>query len=171
MDNIILIGMPSAGKSSAGVVLAKALGKSFLDADLLIQEQEGELLQSILNTRGIEAFLDLEGDVLASIQCSNTVIAPGGSSIYRDHAMQHLRELGAVVYLQLSLEEVERRLNNLSSRGVALRPGETLADLYNFRVPLYEKYAHITIPCDGQDLGETVAAIRAALDAYSGKEI
>ena len=171
MDNIILIGMPSAGKSSAGVVLAKALGKSFLDADLLIQEREGDLLQNILNERGIEAFLDLEGDVLASIQCSNTVIAPGGSSIYRDHAMQHLRKLGTVVYLQLSLEEVERRLYNLSSRGVALRPGETLADLYNFRIPLYEKYAHIIIPCDGQDLGETVSAIRTALSAYSGEEV
>lgn len=171
MDNIILIGMPSAGKSSAGVVLAKALGKSFLDADLLIQEREGDLLQNILNERGIEAFLDLEGDVLASIRCENTVIAPGGSSIYRDHAMQHLRELGTVVYLQLSLEEVERRLYNLSSRGVALRPGETLADLYNFRTPLYEKYAHVTVRCDGQDLAETVAAIRAALSEYSGKEV
>ena len=171
MDNIILIGMPSAGKSSAGVVLAKALGKSFLDADLLIQEREGTLLQNILNERGIEAFLNLEGDVLASIQCSNTVIAPGGSSIYRDHAMQHLRELGTVVYLQLSLEEVERRLYNLSSRGVALRPGETLADLYDFRIPLYEKYAHVTVTCDGQDLGETVEAIRAALRAYSGEEV
>lgn len=171
MDNIILIGMPGAGKSSAGVVLAKALGKSFLDADLLIQEREGDLLQNILNERGIDAFLDLEGDVLASIQCQNTVIAPGGSSIYRDHAMQHLRELGTVVYLQLSLEEVERRIFNLSSRGVALRPGETFADLYNFRTPLYEKYAHITVPCDGQTLGETIIAIRAALSAYSGQEV
>ena len=171
MDNIILIGMPSAGKSSAGVVLAKALGKNFLDGDLLIQEREGDRLQNILNERGIEAFLDLEGEVLASIECSNTVIAPGGSSIYRDYAMQHLRKLGTVVYLKLSLAEVERRLYNLSSRGVALRPGETLADLYAFRTPLYEKYAHVTVTCDGQDHSETIEAIRAALRAYSGEEI
>lgn len=171
MNNITLIGMPSAGKSSVGVVLAKALGMSFLDADLLIQEREGDLLQNILDQRGMEAFLDLEGDVLASIQCSNTVIAPGGSSIYRDHAMQHLRELGTVVYLRISLPEVERRLFNLASRGVALAPGQTMADLYAFRTPLYEKYAHVTVDCDGQDLGETVVAVREALAAYSGKEV
>jgi len=164
--NIILIGMPGAGKSSVGVVLAKALGLNFLDPDLLIQDQEGDLLQNILNTRGLESFLDLEGDVLASIQCRRTVIAPGGSCVCREYAMEHLRSLGPVIYLHLSLEEIQKRIFNFDSRGIALRPGETLADVYHYRVPLYEKYAHITVRADGQTLSETVQAVQSALAAY-----
>lgn len=163
MDNIILIGMPGSGKSSVGVVLAKALGYGFLDADLLIQEREGALLQDILNDRGVEAFLDVEGEVIASIQCRRTVIAPGGSCVCRENAMEHLRELGAVVYLKLSYDEVVGRIHNLDSRGIALQPGQTLQDVYNYRTPLYEKYAHITVEADGQTLVGTIEAVKEAL--------
>lgn len=159
MDNIILIGMPGSGKSSVGVVLAKALGFRFLDADLLIQEREHALLQDILNRRGVESFLDLEGEVIRSIRCSKTVIAPGGSCVCREDAMEHLRDLGTVIYLQLSYPEVERRIHNLSSRGIALQPGQTLKDVYNYRVPRYERWAHVTVTADGQTLAETVETV------------
>lgn len=165
-DNVILIGMPGSGKSSVGVVLAKAMGFRFVDADLLIQEQEGALLQDILDEKGTEAFLDLEGDVLASLDCTRTVIAPGGSCVCRGYAMEHLRALGTVVYLDLSLEDVTSRIHNLSTRGIALQPGQTLADVYAYRVPLYEQYAHLTVKAGGQTLTETVQAIQAALAAY-----
>ena len=163
MDNIILIGMPGSGKSSVGVVLAKALGKDFLDVDLLIQSREGALLQQILNERGVEAFLDVEGDVIHSVSCSNTVIAPGGSCICRDYAMEHLRSLGTVVYLELSYPEVVKRIHNLDSRGIALQPGQTLKDVYDYRVPRYERYADLTVHADGQSLVETIEAVKEAL--------
>jgi len=166
MDNIILIGMPGSGKSSVGVVLAKALGYGFLDADLLIQAREGQLLQDILNGRGVEAFLDVEGDVISSIDCRRTVIAPGGSCVCRANAMEHLRELGTVVYLELSYPEVEGRIHNMATRGIALRSGETLKDVYDYRTPLYEKYAHLKVQADGQSLAGTVEEVKKALAAY-----
>ena len=170
MDNIILIGMPGSGKSSVGVVLAKALGYRFVDADLLIQEREGALLQDILNQRGVDAFLDLEGEVLASLACSRTVVAPGGSCVCRAAAMEHLRGLGTVVYLQLSLDEVAGRIHNLATRGIALEPGQTIADVYAYRAPLYERYAHLTVRADGQTLADTVEAVKQALAVYQPKE-
>lgn len=170
MDNIILIGMPGSGKSSVGVVLAKALGLNFVDADLLIQAREGALLQEILNEKGVEPFLDIEGDVLASLSCEHTVVAPGGSCICRHHAMEHLRALGTVVYLELTFPEVERRIHNMASRGIALRPGQTLKDVYDYRVPLYERYAHLTVRADGQTLAQTVEAVKTALAAHQTKD-
>jgi len=167
MDNIILIGMPGSGKSSVGVVLAKALGKDFLDVDLLIQSREGALLQQILNERGVETFLDVESDVIRSVACANTVIAPGGSCVCRADAMEHLRSLGTVVYLELSYPEVVKRIHNLDSRGIALQPGQTLADVYNYRVPRYERYADITIDADGQSLVETIESVKQALAQYA----
>ena len=167
MDNIILIGMPGSGKSSVGVVLAKALGKDFLDVDLLIQSQEGALLQQILNERGVETFLDVESEVIRSVACANTVIAPGGSCVCRDDAMEHLCSLGTVVYLELSYPEVVKRIHNLDSRGIALQPGQTLADVYNYRVPRYERYADITIDADGQSLVETIESVKQALTQYA----
>jgi len=167
MDNIILIGMPGSGKSSVGVVLAKALGKDFLDVDLLIQSRESALLQQILNERGVETFLDVESDVIRSVACANTVIAPGGSCVCRDDAMEHLRSLGTVVYLELSYPEVVKRIHNLDSRGIALQPGQTLADVYNYRVPRYERYADITIDADGQSLVETIESVKQALAQYA----
>ncbi len=160
MDNIILIGMPGSGKSSVGVVLAKALGKGFVDVDLMIQAREGVLLQQILDERGTEAFLDVESEVIRTVFCANSVIAPGGSCVCRHDAMEHLRKLGTVVYLKLSLPEVVSRIHNLDSRGIALQPGQTLKDVYDYRAPLYERYAHLTVDADGQSLAETVEAVK-----------
>ena len=165
MDNIILIGMPGSGKSTVGVVLAKALGLRFLDVDLLIQEREGALLQQLIDSRGVERFLDLERDAICSLDCRGTVAAPGGSCVCREESIAHMRSLGTVVYLELSLEDVTKRIHNLSSRGIALSPGQTLADVYRYRAPLYEKCAHITVPIRGQSLAETVEAVKKALAA------
>ena len=164
MDNITLIGMPGSGKSTAGVLLAKLLGYQFLDVDLLIQEREGALLQEILDRRGTAAFLDAEEAAVRSLDCRRTVIAPGGSAVCREGAALHLKGLGPVVYLQVSLEELTRRVQNLSTRGIAMEPGQTLADVMAFREPLYNKYADLTVPCPpGQELAQTVRLVHAAL--------
>ena len=165
VDNIILIGMPGSGKSSVGVVLAKALGLDFLDVDLLIQSREGALLQNILDSRGVEAFLDVESEAIRSVNCKRTVIAPGGSCVCRDDAMEHLRSLGTVVYLRLSYPEVVTRIHNLYSRGIALQPGQTLADVYDYRTPRYERYADLTVDADGQSLVETIECVKRALQS------
>lgn len=169
MDNIILIGMPGSGKSTVGVVLAKALGMRFLDVDLLIQQREGALLQALIDRRGVEAFLDLERDAILSLQCRGTVVAPGGSCVCREEAIAHMRGLGTVVYLQLPLAEVAGRIRNLASRGIALSPGQTLADVYQYRAPLYEKCAHITVPIRGQSLTDTVEEVKNALAVYQNE--
>ncbi len=158
-DNIVLIGMPGAGKSTVGVVLAKKLGCSFLDSDLVIQEKYGKLLHELITEHGVEGFWNIENDVNASLDVHNSIIATGGSTIYGEEAMQHLREIGTVIYLQLSYEEIEDRLGDLNARGVTLQPGQTLKDLYAERIPLYEKYAHITIPCDNKYLRHVVRDI------------
>ena len=163
MDNIILIGMPGAGKSTVGVLLAKTLGYAFLDTDLVIQQREGALLQSLVDSLGVEAFLDVEADAICSVECRGTVIAPGGSAVCRERAMSHLKALGRIVYLHLPLEELERRLNNISTRGSAMAPGETLADLFAYRAPLYRNYADLTVDVGRQSLEETVALVLRAL--------
>ena len=170
MDNIILIGMPGSGKSTVGVVLAKILGLRFVDVDLLIQEREGALLQELIDTRGVERFLDLERDAICSLECRGTVVAPGGSCVCREESVAHMRRLGTVVYLQLSLEDVAGRIHNLASRGIALSPGQGLADVYQYRVPLYERCAHITIPVGGQSLAETVEKVRSRCDQRGWSE-
>lgn len=158
-DNIVLIGMPGCGKSSLGVVLAKALGYRFMDSDLLIQDREDRLLSEIIEQDGLSGFKRIEEEVNASIEVSRTVIATGGSVVYGDRAMQHLKEIGTVVYLQLPLEEIETRVGDLNQRGVAVEPGQTLADLYNERVPLYEKYADVTADIYGLDIREAVNSV------------
>lgn len=163
MDNIILIGMPGAGKSTVGVLLAKTLGYAFLDTDLVIQQREGALLQPLVDSLGVEAFLDVEADAICSVECRGTVIAPGGSAVCRERAMSHLRVLGRIVYLHLPLEELERRLSNISTRGIAMAPGETLADLFARRAPLYRNYADLTVDVGRQSLEETVALVLRAL--------
>lgn len=162
-SNIVMIGMPGAGKSTAGVILAKVLGYSFLDADLLIQEREGRLLKDIIAEDGLAGFLKVENDVLASIDAVKTVIATGGSAIYGEEAMEHLRKNGTVVYLKLPYETISGRLSDIKGRGVALKPDQTLKDLYDERVVLYEKYADVVIDEEGKSIEDTVALIADSL--------
>lgn len=157
-ENMILIGMPGAGKSTVGVVLAKTLGLGFVDSDLVIQDREGRLLQEIINSDGMDALLKCEEAAVRSIEGSGMVIATGGSVVYKDGAMAHLKALGKVVYLRVSFEEIDRRINNISTRGIAIREGATLKDVYAERVALYETYADITIDCN-KTVEDTVDAI------------
>lgn len=142
-NNIILIGMPGAGKSTVGVQLAKSLGLAFIDTDLLIQSQQQKQLQEILDNDGYLALRQIEEDVLLTINCQRTLISTGGSAVYSDAAMQHLQTLGTVVYLEVSLEELQQRVNDEGSRGIARPEGQSFADVYAERVPLYQQYAHI----------------------------
>ncbi len=158
-DNIVLIGMPGAGKSTVGVVLAKHLGCRFVDSDLVIQEKYGKLLHELIEEHGVEGFWKIENEVNASLALEGSVIATGGSVIYGKEAMEHLRLIGNVVYLKLPYEEVAERLGDLNARGVTLMPGQTLHDLYEERTPLYEKYAHVTIDCSGKVLRDIVMEI------------
>lgn len=165
MDNITLIGMPGSGKSTVGVLLAKSLGYDFLDTDLVIQQREGQLLQDILDQHGLEHFLDAEERAIRCVRCQRTVIAPGGSAVCREGAIGHLKALGPVVYLRVPMEELSKRITNLSTRGIAMEPGQTLADVMAFRAPLYEKYADLTVDClPGQELGRTMWAVRRRLE-------
>lgn len=150
-DNFILIGMPGAGKSTVGVVLAKALGYNFIDSDLVIQQETGKRLFEIIDEVGIDEFLNIENRINAALLADKSVIATGGSVIYGKEAMNHLKSIGTVIYLQVEYESLEKRLGNLLKRGVAIRSGNTLLDLYNERVPLYEKYADVIV--DTRDMG------------------
>ncbi len=161
MKNIVLIGMPGAGKSTVGVVLAKKLGFSFLDSDLLIQDHEKMLLHEIIEQKGLDGFNQIENEVNASITATNSVIATGGSVIYGKEAMEHLKTIGTVIYLQLNYEELKERLGDLEERGVSIRPGMTLEDLYAERTPLYETYADLTIACDNKPIRKIVQEIVA----------
>lgn len=164
MNNIILIGMPGVGKSTLGVVLAKVLGFQFIDADLLIQEQERKKLHQIIREVGINGFMEIENQVNASIEAERSVIATGGSVVYCQQAMSHLKEIGMVVYLKVSLSTLEKRLGNLKRRGVILKKGQTLKDLYEERVPLYEKYADVVVDEKGRDLEECLQLLLEKLD-------
>lgn len=157
--NIILIGMPGSGKSTVGVVLAKRLGYEFVDSDLVIQKRTGKLLHELIEENGIEGFWKIENDVNASLNVESCVIATGGSAVYGEEAMKHLRETGTAVYLQLSYDELRERLGDLNARGVTLRPGQTLKGLYEERISLYEKFADMTIQCDDKMLWKIVAEI------------
>lgn len=160
MKNIVLIGMPACGKSVTGVVLAKTLNKQFVDTDLLIQEVAGKGLQDVINEDGIDKFKELEEKVLSELEAENAVISTGGSAIYYDGAMQHLKENGTVVYIKANLKTIKSRLRNIKTRGVAMGKGQTLDDLYKQRVPLYEKYADITVITDNKrNMEDTVADI------------
>ena len=163
MDNIILIGMPAVGKSTVGVVVAKRLGYKFVDTDILIQEETGKLLREIIAEQGIDGFLKIEDDVNARVNVKKTVVSPGGSVVYCENAMKHYKEIGKVVYLKVSFETISKRLRNAKKRGVVLRAGQTLEDLYNERVKLFEKYADITVAEDGLSLEETIDNVMDAL--------
>lgn len=164
MDNIVLIGMPGCGKSTIGVVLAKVLGYEFTDSDLLIQKREGKLLREIIAQQGEEAFIKIEEEVNAGIQTTQHVIATGGSVVYSDRAMRHLKEIGTVVYLKLSYATICSRLGNIRRRGVVLRDGQTLKDLYDERVPLYERYADVVVDAEGQDVEGLMDEVVKALN-------
>lgn len=161
-NNIILIGMPGCGKSTVGVVLAKNLGYRFVDVDLVIQEREGKLLSEIIDERGFDGFIKAEEEACLSVNCTNSVIATGGSAVYGAAAMKHFKQIGTVVYIKLSYEEIAERLGDLHKRGVAIHGDMTLLDLYNERTPLYEKYADIICESDGVVLRDMVALIKNA---------
>ena len=156
MKNIVLIGMPSAGKSTVGVVLAKTLGMGFIDTDLEIQEKTGRLLQAIINEDGIEDFLKIEEAVMLAVDVKNTVIATGGSVVFCNNAVEHLKVEGLVVYLKVSFEEIEKRLDDITTRGVVLANGQSLRDMYEQRAPLYEKYSDIIIDCSDKGVEEII---------------
>ena len=163
MDNITLIGMPGSGKSTVGVLLAKALGFQFVDTDLLLQQRRGVLLQDLLDSLGVAGFLDAEEETVRALTCTKSVIAPGGSVVCRERGMARLRQLGPVVYLRVPLAELERRIDNITTRGIAMAPGQTLGDLYAARAPLYLRYADVTVDVDAATLEQTVAAVLLAL--------
>ena len=165
-DNLIFIGMPAVGKSTVGVVVAKRLGKRFVDVDLVIQEQEKKLLREIIADVGEDGFLKVENRVNAGIEAENSVISPGGSVVYCEEAMQHYKEIGIIVYLKASYQTIKRRIRNPKKRGVVLREGQTLRDLYNERVPYFEKYADITVCEDGCRIEETIENVLNAIESY-----
>lgn len=162
--NIVLIGMPGCGKSTVGVVLAKNLAMDFIDSDLLIQKSEGMRLAELIERYGDDGFRAIENRVNSGIQAERSVIATGGSVVYGEEAMRHLKSIGTVIYLKLSYEEIEERLGNLHARGVSIREGQTLRDLYGERCPLYERWADLVIDCGGKRLREVVLEIVGALE-------
>lgn len=171
-DNLILIGMPASGKSTVGVILAKVIGYDFIDSDLLIQRREGMRLADIIEKKGIDGFLAVENEVNASIEASRSVIATGGSAVYGEEAMRHFREIGAVIYLQVDYEIIQSRLRNIRRRGVVLREGQTLQELYEERCALYEKYADMIVREGNGEIEAVTARIIRTLraGAASAKE-
>ena len=166
-DNIVLIGMPGVGKSTVGVILAKVLGYQFLDADLVIQQQEKKLLSEIIEDVGTEGFIEVENRVNASIEATHTIIATGGSVVYGKEAMEHLKSIGTVVYLHVPFEDLEKRLADIRGRGVVLKEGQNLKDLFEERTPLYEKNADISISEVGLDVEGTVDKLVAEFNALA----
>ena len=158
-NNIVLVGMPGAGKSTVGVVLAKASGSKFVDSDLVIQEKTGKLLHELISEHGLEGFLEIENRMKSQLEETKAIIATGGSVIYGREAMEHLKSIGCVVYLKLSLASIADRLGDLQKRGVALKNGQGLKELYEERIPLYEKYADVIIDCEKKAIREIVAEI------------
>ena len=165
MSNITLIGMPGAGKSTLGVVLAKKLGYSFVDTDLLLQEGTGKLLSEILTEEGVEGFIQQENALLAGLECQRHVIATGGSAVYSEDGMRHLKSLGTVLFIEVELEELLKRLSpDLLERGVVMRGNNTtIGQLYDERMPLYRRYADITVNTTGLPMLASIEKLYAAL--------
>ncbi len=163
MDNLVLIGMPAAGKSTAGVLLAKRIGFGFIDCDLIIQNEERALLSELIEKKGPEEFLTIEERVNVGLYASRCVIATGGSVVYSPTAMEHLKTLGKILYLEVSEKEIERRIRGFERRGVVMRGKvTTLHQLYEERIPLYEKYADIIVDCNGPSIEDAVETLAAA---------
>lgn len=163
MDNIILIGMPGAGKSTLGVLLAKAMGKLFVDTDIIIQQKTKRLLQDIIDNDGTDVFLKLEEDILLTVCEENTVIATGGSAVYSEKAMEHFKKSGKIVYLHVDFAEIEKRVTNITTRGIVLKNGKSLADAFDERKPLYDKYADVVIDCTGSTIENSVKMLTEKL--------
>jgi len=162
-NNIVLIGMPGVGKSTVGVILAKVLGYQFVDSDLVIQKEEGKLLKEIIAQVGPEGFIEVENRINASLETEHSVIATGGSVVYGKEAMQHLKEIGTVVYLALPFDEIDKRLSDMKGRGVVLKDGQDLKALYEERTLLYEAYADIQVDESGLNIEETIEKIVEAI--------
>ncbi len=162
--NLVLIGMPGSGKSTLGVLLAKYLCMEFIDMDLIIQNKYGKTLQEIISENGIEGFLEIEKKAMEEMSCENAVISTGGSAVLSKEGMTHLKDMATTVYLEVSYSELEKRLQNLMSRGVVMKKGDTLFDVYQKRIPLYEFYADVTIPCGTLSMQECVRAIQEAVE-------
>jgi shikimate kinase len=162
-NNIILIGMPASGKSTVGVILAKILGYNFVDADIVIQKKEGRKLSQIIETEGIDGFINIENQINSEIEVEKSVIATGGSAVYGKEAMDHYKNIGRIVYLKVSMDTLTKRLRDVKQRGVVMREGQSLVSLYNERTPLYERYADITIDEGDKTMEEVVADLLAAL--------
>lgn len=170
-SNLVLIGMPSAGKSTIGVLLAKALGMDFLDTDILFQSRYGKKLQTLIDENGLKTFLRMEEAVVLSLNARHTVIATGGSVIYSESAMRFLKKGGRVIHLDVPLYELERRLSDAALRGIAMHPGQSLNSLYEERMPLYEWHADATIRwTDGAALEDMVAGLREETWAINSME-
>lgn len=163
-SNVILIGMPGSGKTTIGTELSEKIGYGYVDSDSVIVAREGKRLNELIEAVGREKFLDIEAKVNSEICADRCVLATGGSVIYREYAMEKLKELGRIVYLKLSYETIAGRLGDLKKRGVALKEGFTLKDLYEERVPLYEKYAEITVELDGLTIEQAVEKVAEALE-------
>lgn len=155
-NNIILIGMPTSGKSTVGVILAKLLGMDFVDSDLIIQKKTGKKLAEIIQDEGLDGFMNIEENVCCEIDSQDTVIATGGSVVYSKRAMEHFKTIGRIVYLKIDYDTLEERLHHTKQRGVVLRPGQTKKELYDERTVLYEKYADICVSEEGMGIEETV---------------
>ena len=164
--NLVFIGMPAVGKSTVGIVVAKRLGMGFVDTDLLIQDQEKKLLREIIAEAGLDGFLKIENQVNAGVNVRNSVISPGGSVIYCADAMEHYKKIGTVVYLKASYQTIKRRIKNPKKRGVVLKEGQSLRDLYYERVPYFEKYADITVCEDGCRIEDTMKNVLNAVKKY-----
>jgi Shikimate kinase len=164
--NVILIGMPGSGKSTSGILLAKTLGLSFLDSDLLIQQQEGTLLQDIVNQKGFFGFVEIEERIVSNLSAASCVISTGGSVVYSEKSMNHFQKIGRIVYLDVSFSEIMRRIQNISTRGIALKDGQSLKNLYDERLPLYQKYADLTVSGDGKTIEELVTEIAEKIKPF-----
>ncbi len=162
-DNIILIGMPTSGKSTVGVILAKILGYNFIDSDIVIQEKEGRKLSEIIEAEGVDGFIDIENRVNAGIEAEKTVISTGGSVVYGEEAMLHYKDIGKVVYLKIDMEVLTKRLRDVKQRGVVMKEGQTISSLYDERCELYEKYADIIIDEKNNTMEEVLSDVLAAL--------
>lgn len=163
-DDVILIGMPGAGKSTVGVLLAKALGYDFIDTDLIIQGRLNNRLYKIIEEHGIDYFLQAENKIVSEVRADHTVIATGGSVVFGKEAMEHLRQMGKVVYIKLGCDEIKRRVNNITTRGIVMKKDETIEDIYSERVPLYERYADITVDVGNTTIEEAVEKILSLLE-------